>query len=75
MEIEKIEKTGESVKSFLPALLWISLDRDIALAPTIPHFKGLEMRNLQCELRICQKQHTKVTMIMSMECQFFWIRV
>ena len=47
------------------------LDKDIALAPTIPHFKGLEMRNLQCEVRICQKQHTKVTMIISMECQIF----
>ena len=27
----------------------------IAQAPSIPHFKGLDMRNLQYEIRICQK--------------------
>ena len=31
-------------------------------APGILHFKGLGMRNLQCEMRICQKSHNKVTM-------------
>ena len=31
-------------------------------APTIPHFEGLGMMNLQYEIRICQKQHTKVAM-------------
>ena len=25
--------------------------------PSIPHFKGLDMRNLQYEIRICQKSH------------------
>ena len=34
----------------------------IVQAPTIPHFKGLSMRNLQYEIGICQKQHTKVAM-------------
>ena len=30
--------------------------------PSIPYFKGLDMRNLQYEIRICQKSHNKVTM-------------
>ena len=33
----------------------------IVPAPSIPHFKGLDMRNLQYEIRICQKSHNKVT--------------
>ena len=34
----------------------------IVQAPTIPHFKGLGMRNLQYEIKFCKKQHTKVAM-------------
>jgi hypothetical protein len=37
------------------------LDRIIVLAPSIPHFKGLGMRNLQHEIRICQKSHNTAT--------------
>ena len=40
---------------------YISLDRIIALAPGIPCFKGLDMRNLQYWIRICQKSHYTVT--------------
>ena len=29
------------------------------------HFKGLDTRNLQYEIRICQKTHIKVTMSIS----------
>ena len=64
MEIEKNEKTGEFIKSYLPALLSISLGMNIVLAITIPHFKSLNMRNLQHEIRVCQKHHNKVTMIL-----------
>ena len=39
-------------------------------APSIPHFKGLGMRNLQYEMRICQKNHNKVTMTMSSNFHF-----
>ena len=31
----------------------------IAQAPSIPHFKGLDMRNLQYEIGICPKTHNK----------------
>ena len=55
-------KTGEFMKKYLPSLSQISLKRVLALAPTIPHFKGFSMRNLQYEIRIYQKQHTKVAM-------------
>ena len=50
------------MKKYFPALSQISLKRIVVQAPTIPHFKGLGMRNLQYEIRICQKQHTKVAM-------------
>ena len=52
----------KSMKSYLPAFLWISWDRIMIQAPSIPHFKDLSMRNLQYELGICQKIHNKVTM-------------
>ena len=35
--------------------LWIFLDNIIVRAPSILHFKGLGMRNLKYEMRICQK--------------------
>ena len=54
------------MKGYFPAFLWYALGKIILLATTIPHFKGLGMRNLQYEIRICQKQHTKVAMSMSM---------
>jgi hypothetical protein len=41
------------------------LDRIIVRAPSIPHIEGLGMRNLQYELRICQKINNIVTMTMS----------
>ena len=34
----------------------------IVLALTKPHFKGLDMRNLQYEIRISQKHHPKIAM-------------
>ena len=37
------------------------LDNDIVWAPSILHFKGVGMRNLQYEMRICQKILNKVT--------------
>ena len=33
----------------------------IVWAPSIVHSKGLGMRNLQYEMRICQKSYDKVT--------------
>ena len=36
-------------------------DNIIAWSPHILHFKGLGMRNLQYEMRICQKSHNKIT--------------
>ena len=33
----------------------------IVLAPSIPRFKGLGMRNLQYQIRICEKSHNTVT--------------
>ena len=36
---------------------------------TMPHFKDLDMKNLQYEKRMCPKDHTKVTVKMSIECQ------
>ena len=36
--------------------LWIFLDNIIVWAPCILHSKGLGMRNLQYEIRICQKR-------------------
>ena len=41
----------------MKAYLSISLEKIIVLAPSIPHFKGLGMRNLQYEIRICPKTH------------------
>ena len=41
--------------------LWISPDEIFVPAPSIPHFKGLGIRNLQYESRICQKSHNTVT--------------
>jgi hypothetical protein len=38
------------------------LARNIVRAPTIPHFKGLGMRNLQYEISIYQKINNKATM-------------
>ena len=67
----KLTKTDESMKHYFQAILWISLDQIIVQAPIIPHFKGLVMRNLEYEIRICQKIHTKVTITMSMLSRFF----
>ena len=49
------------MKPHIKAYLLISLDRIIVLAPIIPRFKGLGMRNLQYWIRICQKSHNTVT--------------
>ena len=54
----------------------ISLGRIIVLATTtIPHFKGLGMRNLQYEIRICQKIHNKVRMSIWSLLEILWIRL
>ena len=55
----------KSMKSYIPAFLWISLEKHLVPASCIPHFKGLGMRNLQYEIGNCQKHHIKVTMTMS----------
>ena len=57
LEISKIDKPGESIKSYFPAFLWISLYRIIAHAPRILHFKVLGMANLQYGINICQRHH------------------
>ena len=48
----------------------ISFDQIIVHALSIPHFKGLGMRNLECKIRICTKIPTKVTITMSMLSKF-----
>ena len=48
--------------------MWISSDKIIVPAPSIPHFKGLGMRNLQYEIRICQKSHNTVTITVNIKC-------
>ena len=40
---------------------YLYVDRILALATDLPHFKGFGMRNLQYEIRICQKSHNTVT--------------
>ena len=57
---------------FFSVVFTISFDQIIAQAPGLPHFKGLGMRNLEYEIRICQKIHTKVTITMSMLSSFFF---
>ena len=44
------------MKSYFPAFLGKSLDRIIVQAPTTTHFKGLDLRNLQYEIKICKKR-------------------
>ena len=60
-----MEKSSESMESYFLALLTIFLNRITVEAPCIAHLKGLDMRNLQYEIRICHKNHTKVTMTIS----------
>ena len=55
------------------SILWIFLDRIIVLAPSIPHFKGLGMRNLQYEISIYQKINNKATMTRSSYFDFCWL--
>ena len=43
----------------------------IVPAPSIPHFKGLGMRNLQYETRISQKSYNKGTITSHVFCQFY----
>ena len=50
------------MKKYLPSLSQISLKIIVVQAPTIHDFKGLSMRNLLYEIRICPKQHIKVVM-------------
>ena len=46
----------------------------IIWAPSLLHFKGLSMRNLQYEMRIGQKSHNKVTKAVYVWFEFLWIR-
>ena len=41
---------------------------------SIPHFKVLDMRNLQYKGGICQKSHNKVTMSVYVRFEFLWNR-
>ena len=57
--------------------LWLYeyfLDNIIVRAPRILHFKGLGMRNLQYEMRICQKSNNKVTKTVYVYFDFLWFR-
>ena len=54
--------------------LWIFLDNIIVWAPSINNFKGLGMRRLQYEMRICLKSHNKVTNTVYVLFEFLWIR-
>ena len=54
--------------------LSIFLDNIIVWAPNILYFEGLGMRNLQCEMKICQKSHNKVTKTVYVKLKFLWIR-
>ena len=68
MDAWKLTKLPELVnpqKTYFPAYLRISLNRIIVPAPSIPHFKGLGMRNLQYEISIYQKINNKATMTIS----------
>ena len=47
---------------------------DIVWAHSIHHFKGLGMRNLQYEMRICQKSYNKVTKTVYVWFEFLCIR-
>ena len=64
-KLTKFKKTGESMKSYFPAFLWITLGKIILLKPSIHHSKGLGMRNWQYEISIYQKIIDKATMTIS----------
>ena len=66
LEIDKTDKTRESMKSYFPAFL--SISRITVPASSITHFKDLGMTNLQYAIRICQKIHNKVTMTIAVFC-------
>ena len=51
MFVDLVTKTDEFMKCYFEAIL----DQIIVQAPIIPHFKGLAIRNLEFEIRICQK--------------------
>ena len=53
---------------------WIFFDNIVVWAPSILHFKGLGLRNLQYEMRICKKSHNKVTKAVYVWFEFLWIR-
>ena len=50
------------------------LDNIVSWAPSILHFKGLGMRNLQYEIRTCQKSDNKVSKTVYVWSEFLWIR-
>ena len=56
-----ITSDSKKFEPHIKAYLSISLNRIIVLAPSIPHFKGIGMRNLQYLIGICQKSHNTVT--------------
>ena len=62
-KLTELTKTDEYMKRYFPAILWIPFDQIIVQAPSIPHFKGLGMRNLEYEIRICKK------LILKSQCQ------
>ena len=68
-----IHKNSNHTKSVF-VTLWIFLDNIIVWAPSLLHFKGLGMRNLQYEMRISQKSYNKVTKTVYVWFDFLWIR-
>ena len=68
LEINRIDKDDESINSYFPSLSCIPFVRIVVKAHSIPHFKGLGMRNLEYEIRICQKIYNKGTITKDVQC-------
>ena len=64
LEIGKIDKNWWFHKKIFSGNFMSIFYRIIVLTLSTPHFKGLGMRCLQFEIRICQKNHNKVTLTM-----------
>ena len=62
LKIGKVDKIGESIKTYFQTFLRITLSNIIVHALSMPHFKGFGMRNLHHYIRICQKMYNKGTM-------------
>ena len=59
MKLTKLKNNDESMKGYFPAILLFIFDKIIVQTPSIPHFKGLGMRNLLYEKKIHKKDIIK----------------